>query len=99
MPEPEIHIDFPGTAFAPVAVAPEAELGLVLSAANTPILFGCRSGICGTCLVEVDGGCANPPDRVEAESLDVYAPHHPNARLACQLRLKASASMRKVAPI
>ena len=56
-----------------------------LDAANSPLLFGCRTGICGTCIVEVDGENIPPPDDEERELLEVLAPENPKARLACQL--------------
>lgn len=59
-----------------------------LDVTNSPILFGCRTGICATCLVEVLQGMENlPPLREEeAEVLEIYA-DRPNCRLACQLSL------------
>lgn len=58
----------------------------MLTAQNSPVLFGCRTGICGTCLVTVTGQVA-PPDADEQEMLEVLAPGIPNARLACQIDL------------
>ena len=56
-----------------------------LSVRNSPVLFGCRTGICGTCLSRVRGAVA-PPDEGEQEMLDILAPGDPEARLLCQLR-------------
>jgi ferredoxin len=63
-----------------------------LTVTNSPVLFGCRTGICGTCLVEVveqGNGEIPPPSDDEKEVLELYAQGHPKARLACQLDLRA----------
>lgn len=82
-----IRIEFPGTHFEPQDIPARACLPLHLTVQNSPLLFGCRSGLCGTCLIEVDAatGAAEPPDADEREALELYAPGNPKARLACQL--------------
>jgi ferredoxin len=59
---------------------------------NSPVLFGCRTGICGTCLIEVfaqeNGDLLGPTDD-EKELLDIVAPDNARARLACQIELCA----------
>lgn len=62
-----------------------AALSEHLDATNSPLLFGCRTGLCGTCLVQVTGTFP-PPDDEEQEMLEVFAEDDPEARLACQLR-------------
>ncbi len=62
---------------------------------NSPVLFGCRTGICGTCLVEVIGEIP-PPQPEEQEMLDTLAPKNANARLACQLELTTNVEIRKI---
>jgi len=59
-----------------------------LDVTNSPILFGCRTGICATCLVRVVSGSEYLPDvdEDEEEVLEVYAEAE-NCRLACQLSL------------
>lgn len=59
-----------------------------LDVTNSPILFGCRTGICATCLVRVVSGAEHLPDldEDEAEVLEIYAEAE-NCRLACQLSL------------
>ena len=69
-------------------VPPEQTLAEELDAANSPLLFGCRTGICGTCVVEAVGKDIPPPDDEERELLEVLAPDNPNARLACQLDVR-----------
>jgi ferredoxin len=71
-----------------VVLAEGANLSEHLTVENSPVLFGCRTGICGTCLVQVDGDISPPGDE-EQDLLDVVAPGDPRARLACQLELTA----------
>lgn len=91
-------IEFPGTAFTAVELPDLASLPLHLTVQNSPVLFGCRSGLCGTCLIEVEAPDAalEPPDAEEAEALAIYAPGNAKARLACQLVLSASVRIRKI---
>ena len=66
----------------------EKNLSEALDAKNSPILFGCRTGICGTCLIEVQGpNKLVPADEDEKELLDIVASGNQNARLACQISL------------
>ncbi len=96
MPDP--LVEFPGTLFPPLRVPTGRDLSLALTAANSPVLFGCRSGLCGTCLVEIEALCGepDPPADSEREALDLYAPGNPRARLACQLRLTQDVRIRKI---
>lgn len=69
-----------------------------LTMENSPVLFGCRAGMCGTCLVRVEptgDGALEPPAAAEVELLDIIAPGEPRARLACQVVLTADV---RVAP-
>jgi ferredoxin len=77
-------LSFLDPCFQPVRVCSHQPLAEVLTIQNCPVLFGCRTGICGTCLVQVMG-TVPPPSDDERELLDLLAPEHPNARLACQL--------------
>lgn len=89
-------VAFPGSRYAPLSVEHEANLSRKLTASNSPILFGCRSGICGTCLSEVTNvheGTISPPSDHERDLLDVIAQGNPRARLACQIELTASISI------
>jgi ferredoxin len=79
-------IAFPSTDFSPIILPCHENLSEHLTVHNSPVLFGCRTGICGTCLVEVVGAIP-PPQPEEREILENLAPHHPLARLACQLEL------------
>lgn len=93
------RIEFPGTSFPPVDLPDLASLPLHLTVLNSPVLFGCRSGLCGTCLIEVEPareGAIEPPDAAEAEALALYAPGNPQARLACQMPLTGDVRIRKI---
>jgi ferredoxin len=91
------RVEFPGTRFAPVELPDRASLSLNLTVRNSPLLFGCRSGLCGTCLIAVEADEPLPaPDSAEAEALAIYAPDNPAARLACQLVLSTGVRIRKL---
>ena len=94
------RIEFPGTSFAPAELPDLASLPLHLTVQNSPLLFGCRSGLCGTCLIEVEAldgaSILEGPDAAEAEALEIYAPGNPRARLACQFVLSAAIRIRKI---
>lgn len=79
-------IYFPNTSFPPLTLNAHAPLAEHLTAQNSPVLFGCRTGLCGTCLVEISGNIS-PPTQEEKEVLQIIAPHHSSARLACQVDL------------
>ncbi len=63
---------------------------------NTPVLMGCRSASCGTCLVRITSGGENlsPVTQSEAILLDVLADGDPQARLACQCSVHGPISVR-----
>lgn len=69
-----------------------------LDAVNSTILFGCRQGICGTCLCELTSHSEGirAPTIDEQEALDLYAPENPKARLACQITLEADIELKKI---
>ena len=93
------RVEFPGTAFQAVDLPDLASLPLHLTVQNSPVLFGCRSGLCGTCLIEVESLATEPialPDAEEMEALDIYAPGNSKARLACQLVLTADVRVWKI---
>ena len=78
------QISFPDSDHASLTLESHTPLANTLTVQNSPILFGCRTGICGTCLVTIIGDVP-PPDPDEQELVDVLAPNNPKARLACQL--------------
>ena len=93
-----VRIEFPDTAFPPQEIPLRGCLPLHLSVQNSPLLFGCRSGLCGTCLIEVEAadGAMEPPADDEREALEIYAPGNPRARLACQLVPLGALRVRKI---
>lgn len=85
-------VRFPGTRYGPLTLPHGANLARNLTIVNSPVLFGCRTGLCGTCVVgvEPDGPHAIPaPDEDEREVLSIVAPDEARARLACQIDLVA----------
>ena len=92
-------ISFPGTSFPDVEVPADDFLSLHLTAANSPLLFGCRAGLCGTCLIEVvahDRSSDLAVSAEEREALALYAPDRPDARLACQVRASGPMAVRRL---
>ncbi|MBW4487998.1 MAG: (2Fe-2S)-binding protein [Trichocoleus desertorum ATA4-8-CV12] len=77
-------VHFPNSDYVPLALESHQPLAEQLTVQNSPVLFGCRTGLCGTCLVTVTGDLA-PPSTAEQEILDMLAPGNSQARLACQL--------------
>ncbi|HEY9842988.1 MAG: 2Fe-2S iron-sulfur cluster-binding protein [Candidatus Sericytochromatia bacterium] len=69
-------------------------LSEVLNVLNSPVLFGCRTGICATCLVKVHEGMENLPPLTEDEQevLEIYTDQE-QCRLACQLHLKGNVKL------
>ncbi len=87
--------------FAAVELEEGANLSEHLSADNSPVLFGCRTGICGTCLIEVideTNGALHKRTDDELDLLPLLAPENPHARLACQIRLNADIAIRPLEP-
>ncbi len=79
-------IQFPQTDYESINLENNQNLSEYLTVENSPILFGCRTGICGTCLVVIEGDIP-PPSAEEKELLEILAPKNPKARLACQIQL------------
>ena len=83
----QCNISFNDSQYSPVGVHMNKELSESLTTLNSPILFGCRTGICGTCLVRVLSGTALPEvDEDEKEILDVFYPGQEDIRLACRIK-------------
>jgi ferredoxin len=80
-----------------VSLAEGSILSEHLTVENSPVLFGCRTAICGTCLIEVisaEGGCLREAGDDERELLEIIAPENKQARLACQITLTANILIR-----
>jgi ferredoxin len=88
-------ISFPGTDYLSLSLQPHQNLSEHLTIQNSPVLFGCRTGICGTCLVEVAGDIP-PPKADEQEMLETLAANNPHARLACQLDVTVNIEIRNM---
>ena len=82
-------VRFPGTDYTQISLDKHQNLSEYLTVQNSPILFGCRTGICGTCLVVVEGAIP-PPNDDEKEVLEILVPSNIPARLACQLDLTSN---------
>jgi ferredoxin len=95
------NVSFPGTTHDPAVLHEGDNLSERLSVRNSPLLFGCRAGICGTCLIEIESGWdeLTPPQELEREALDIYAPGNAKARLACQIAIDANIAVRKIKAI
>lgn len=94
-------ISFAPASHAPVSLERGALLSEHLSVENSPLLFGCRTGICGTCLIEVEeaiNGELAAPTADELELLEIIAPGNRRARLACQIELRADIRIRYIGP-
>lgn len=90
-----VAVHFPGTRFASVQVPEGAELARFLDVHNAPVLFGCRTGVCGTCAAVVAGDTA-PVSDDEREVLDIEWEGVAGARLVCQLRPRADLTVLRV---
>ena len=93
------RIEFPDSGFAPLELPEGSALPLQLDALNSPLLFGCRAGLCGTCMVELEPlgeGSIAPPGEDEREALELYAPDNPRARLACQVKVTGGMRLRRI---
>jgi ferredoxin len=88
----EFKVRFPGTNFPELTVPEGFSLSRNLDVQNSPILFGCRTGICATCICLLEGALSPPTDD-EREVLEIFAPDEPKARLACQVRVDANLSI------
>ncbi len=81
-----MRIKFKESNFKAIEIPDKANLSEFLDKLNSPVLFGCRTGICGTCLIEIiNSEKSVPPSPNEVETLELLAPNNSKARLACQL--------------
>lgn len=81
----------------PVELNEGDNLSEKLTIQNSPILFGCRIGICGTCAVEViESETPLPPRSYDEEQfLETMAPGRKNLRLACQIEINTNIKIKK----
>ena len=91
-----ITVSFEDSSFEPVTIPKKANLSEHLTIVNSPILFGCRTGICGTCTISISN-CKediDAPTEDEKEVLETLLPDTPGARLACQVNLACNATIK-----
>src|SRR5438034_3656179 len=91
-------IEFLDTTFPAIELEEHANLPEELTELNSPLQFGCCTGLCATCLVELElvDGQINPPNEDEIELLELMAPGNPKARLTCQLKLNGNIKLKKI---
>ncbi|MBD2604892.1 (2Fe-2S)-binding protein [Scytonema hofmannii FACHB-248] len=82
----KLFINFTESNYQAISLESHEKLSEHLTIQNSPVLFGCRTGICGTCLVIVEGDIP-PASEEEKEILEIFAPGNKQARLACQIDL------------
>lgn len=96
-PNMSCRLEFIGTDKPPVELKEGDCLSEKLTIHNSPILFGCRIGICGTCAIEVLQSDSPLPPRTQDESdfLENMYPGNENIRLACQIHVNTNMKIRK----
>lgn len=93
------RITFPESSFSAIELEEGEELSENLTIENSPILFACRTGVCGTCLVRAEGGEPEPlptASEGEQEVLALLTEGEPSARLACQLRATCHMALTRI---
>lgn len=93
------RIEFEGSNKLPLELKEGDNLAEKLNILNSPILFGCRIGICGTCaieIVEVDGSDLHARTHDEKGFLEAIAPGQDNVRLACQIHINTNLKVKKI---
>jgi ferredoxin len=77
-----------------IDVAPDYPMINLSDEHDTSILFGCRDGACGACMIRVLAGGENisPMQDHEKDFLETMAAE-PNERLACQCRVKGDVTI------
>jgi ferredoxin len=95
MTKKKCKVQFSETNHQSIELERNQNLAEYLTIENSPILFGCRTGICGTCLVVVEGDIP-PASLEEKELLEILAPENPKARLACQIQLTNDIKITKI---
>ena len=97
MSQQTYFVSFSPETHPPVQLGAGANLSEHLTINNSPVLFGCRTAICGTCLSEIvtqEKGELPAPSADEIELLEIIAPDNPRARLACQIELCADIKLK-----
>ncbi len=84
-------IEFIQSDYPPIEAEKDSLLVDILNTENSTILFGCRTGLCGTCLIELinsDSDNLSTKTDEEKDFLEEMYPENKNFRLACQVSLK-----------
>lgn len=91
------RVEFQDSDKAPVDLKEGDCLSEKLTIHNSPILFGCRIGICGTCAIEIvnEEQPLHPRTHDENEFLGAMAPGRDNVRLACQIHINTNIKIKK----
>lgn len=76
--------------FLAINVGPGETFQSIAEKAGSGVVFGCRDGECGTCIVEIQQGMEYLSEKNEKEKkvLSGFPDVHENARLACQLHVE-----------
>jgi ferredoxin len=89
------NIEFADSSFDSITIPAGQPLAEILTVQNSPVLFGCRTGICGTCVIGVTGNVEDA-SQDELEILELYAAGNPLVRLACQLQVRGDVVMTSI---
>ena len=87
MLEKEIVVTFDSKDFQAVGLSQGDSVAEKLNIRNSPILFGCRMGICGSCAIQIesDDPLAYVKTSEEIEFFSAIGRAEENLRLACQI--------------
>lgn len=94
----EYCITFPNSEFSDVRVPAGTRLSTALDATNSPVLFGCRTGLCGTCAMVVRGELSGVTPE-ETETLEVTVDDTEGVRLMCLIRVQSDLSIESMESI
>ncbi len=89
----------PTVTFSHTGTTLEVEAGVSFLSAcedsDAPADFGCRSGVCGTCILVVEAGAENLNEAID-EEMDVASgfSSEQGARLGCQLIVNGDVTVR-----
>jgi ferredoxin len=88
----------PTLTFERSAIQFEFESAINLLELEDYIMFGCKSGNCGTCVIKIIEGADNLSERTEREDrlFELTGETDPSMRLACQCRAFGDVVIREV---
>lgn len=90
----KVHISGSGET---IALPHNAHLSDAAELQVSGLVFGCRAGACGICVIEVLDGLQNLSEAEEGETwfLESLGHPEPGKRLACQCRLRGDVTIRQ----